>query len=160
MTVVIDVGAARYGGDYSIERLIEQFEPTHLYAIDPSAELQAPEVEGVVIELIQAAAWTEDGMIGYRADGLNSWVTRDPRAPQVRCLDLGRFIIELEEKHAGEKIVLKLDCEGSEWNILPNLHARGIDELLDVAIVEWHGDQETREQIEQGFFCEVREWPY
>ena len=40
MTVVIDVGAARYGGDFSMERLIDQFNPTHLYAIDPNPALE------------------------------------------------------------------------------------------------------------------------
>ena len=45
MSVVIDVGAARYGGDYSMERLIEQFNSTHLYAIDPNPELAFPVCE-------------------------------------------------------------------------------------------------------------------
>ena len=167
MTVVNDVGAARYGGDYSIERLIDQFEPTELHAIDPSAELNAsvPEdTKGTMVHLVHAAAWIHGGTVGYRADGLNSWLTNDPSAPQVPCVDLARLIqaIALERQ---ERIVLKLDCEGSEYELLDWLIANNADELLDVCIVEWHPKSEPAhealsEDIAARIRCELREWPY
>ena len=164
MTVVIDVGAAQYGGDYSMERLVEQFEPEWLYGIDPNPNLTFPLAGTTKVELISAAAWIYDGTVGYREDGLNSWLTNDPRAPSVPCFDLARFIRELDEKH-NDRLVLKLDCEGAEYELLSHLWMESVDELLDLVIVEWHpkadeAGEELRRQIESTLRCEIREWPY
>jgi FkbM family methyltransferase len=165
MTIVIDVGAARYGGDYSMERLIDQFNPTHLYAFDPNPALEMPELCGeTTIILHHAAAWIRGGTVGYRADGLNSWLTDDGRAPSVPCFDLAAFIKTLEEKH-DDKIVLKLDCEGSEYELLDWIIDQHADELLDVVIVEWHPKSEPAHEalsasIIERLRCEYQEWPY
>lgn len=188
MTVVIDVGAARYGGDYSMERLIVQFEPAYLYAIDPNPALDYPEgyetqwcsaceadalndpcVCGepkgkTMITLINEAAWIRGGTVGYRADGLNSWLTDDGRAPSVPCFDLASFIKTLEEKH-DDKIVLKLDCEGSEYELLDWIIDQHADELLDLCIVEWHPKSEPAHEalsanIIERLHCEYQEWPW
>jgi FkbM family methyltransferase len=166
MTVVIDVGAARYGGDYSMERLIDQFNPTYLYAIDPNPALELPELcEETRIELINAAAWIRTGTVGYRADGLNSWLTDDPRAPSVVCIDLALFIRNTYGRHEDDNLVLKLDCEGSEYELLDWVIANDADELLDVVIVEWHPKSEAAHDalsadIIERIRCEIREWPY
>lgn len=164
MTIVIDVGAARYGGDYSIERLIEQFSPSVLYAIDPNAELVKPAGFFPNIELIHKAAWTHDGTVRYRADGLNSWVTEDASAPEVPCLDLANFVDDVWMRHE-TKIVLKLDCEGSEYELLPYLIGKNADSLLDLCIVEWHPKttsfhEQIRKLVEESIKCELQEWPY
>lgn len=165
MTVVIDVGAARYGGDYSMERLIDQFNPTHLYAFDPNPALELPELcEETIIELHHAAAWIRNGTVGFRADGLNSWLTDDGRAPSVPCVDLAYFIHALSEKH-DDQLVLKLDCEGSEYELLDWIIHQDADELLDLVLVEWHPKSEPahdslRSSIEAFIRCEIREWPY
>ena len=170
MTVVIDVGAARYGGDYSIERLIEQFKPHVLYAFDPNKEALFEAVKAVEnreecqIYYDNQAAWTYDGEIGFRADGLNSWLTLDVHAPQVPCFDLAKLIDELWLEHE-QKIVLKLDCEGSEYDLLPHLIQKNADSLLDVCIVEWHpqataAPRHQRKRIEETIKCELREWPW
>ena len=163
MTVVIDVGAARYSGDYSMERLIEQFTPTHLYAIDPNPALIFPEITPEAVTLIHAAAWIVEGEIGFKMDGLNSWVTLS-MGESVPCIDLANFIDDLWLKHQ-ERMVLKLDCEGSEYDLLPHLMYRHCDELLDLILVEWHPNKMghadyRRTEIEQRLKCEVREWPY
>jgi FkbM family methyltransferase len=162
MTVVIDVGAARYGGDYSMERLVEQFEPTHLYAIDPNPALEPPATEQTEIVLLNVAAWIHDGEIPYRDDGLNSWVTFDQRAPSVPCIDLAAFVRKVAAEH-DDRIVLKLDCEGSEYNLLPHLINEGADELLDLCIVEWHQmlhGESVQQKIAEQIHCELQEWPY
>jgi len=164
MTVVIDVGAAQYGGDYSMERLIEQFEPEWLYGIDPNPDLTFPLAGTTKVELISAAAWVHDGTIGYQADGLNSWVTDRRGAPTAPCFDLARFIRELDEKH-NDRLILKLDCEGAEYELLPHLIMDDVDELLDLTIVEWHDfvmtdPAKSREAIEKQIRCELQEWPY
>ena len=165
MTVVIDVGAARYGGDYSIERLIDQFNPTHLYAFDPNPALELPEFcEDTHIVLNHAAAWIYTGVVNYRADGLNSWLTNDPRAPQVPCVDLAVFIADLVGAH-NDNIVLKLDCEGAEYELLDHLIATNTDEMLDLVIVEWHPKKEASHNelalsIVERIRCDIQEWPY
>src|SRR3990170_8813696 len=78
--IVIDVGCARYGGDYSIERLIEEFHPDLLYGFDPNpvttqkppGECDAYVIEGTTVFIERLAAWTYRGQIGYLEDGLNS----------------------------------------------------------------------------------------
>lgn len=188
MTIVIDVGAARYGGDYSMERLIDQFSPTLLYAIDPNPALAYPEgystkwcsaceadalndpcvcgePEGkTVIELINEAAWIRPGTVGYRADGLNSWLTNDPGAPDTPCFDLAHFIVGLSEK-SDDEIILKLDCEGSEYELLDWIISNDADELLKTVIVEWHPKSEADHEalsasILERLRCEYQEWPY
>jgi FkbM family methyltransferase len=165
MTVVMDVGAARYGGDYSMERLIEQFNPTHLYAYDPNPALELPEFcEETKIILNHCAAWIHTGTVGYRADGLNSWLTNDPKAPSVPCIDLAQEIVRLDEL-SDETLVLKLDCEGSEYELLDWIIFQDADELLDICIVEWHPKSEPSHEalskdIEARIRCELRVWPY
>lgn len=166
MTVVIDVGAARYGGDYSMERLIDQFNPTYLYAIDPNPALELPELcEETIIVLHQAAAWIRGGTVGYRADGLNSWLTDDPGAPSVDCIDLAWFIRSKYGIHEDDNFILKLDCEGSEYELLDWIIDNDADELLDLCIVEWHPKSEpAHEALSQDILarlrCEYQEWPY
>lgn len=183
MTVVIDVGAARYGGDYSMERLIEQFEPTHLYAIDPNQNLSLPTqrcpehnmpdcsplLNGcswrpTEIHLVHAAAWIETDMVGYQDDGLNSWLTNNPSAPLVASINLASFVKTLATRH-DDRLVLKLDCEGSEYELLDHLILNNADELLDLCIVEWHPKSEPAHEalsqdIKKRIRCELREWPY
>lgn len=165
MTIAIDVGCARYGGDFSIERLIEEFDPELLFGFDPSdgvdmyldddksGQFKVGDTE-VVIE--KAAAWVFDGEIGFRQNGLGSEIAADPRLPQVRCIDLARFILEVP---AGHDIILKMDCEGSEYELLEHLIERGADKRLKLGWIEWHGSQmERRGQIEQDIGCEMVEW--
>lgn len=176
MTVVIDIGCARYGGDYSIERLVEEFSPDMIYGFDPNAELVASAPEGAErvnenrwllpngtgLMLEQKAAWTYDGEIGYRSESLNSWITEAVDAPRVECFDLAKFIVELSE-FAAWGIVLKCDAEGSEYDLLDHLIATRADALLKLAWVEFHpklipNAQQRRRTIEERIACELQEW--
>lgn len=158
--IVIDVGCARYGGDFSIERLLDEFKPDVLYGFDPNAST-ALTYAAANVHIHPVAAWTEEGTIGFFADGLNSCLTYRENAPKVPCIDLARFIGELDD----DKIVLKMDAEGSEYDLLPHLMLEGADELLMLAIIEWHESgieraQERRRVIEKEFACPIREWPW
>jgi FkbM family methyltransferase len=156
--IVIDVGCARYGGDYSIERLIDEFQPHRLIGYDPhpsTADLLDQFDRDVPVTIYEAAAWTYDGMIGYVPDGLNSWVTDRADAEQVPCIDLARVIHELDDQ-----IILKIDAEGAEYKLLNHLHVQRADEKLELAWVEWHGDPPDRERVrlERILRCPVEEW--
>ena len=66
----------------------------------------------------------------------------------------------LFSRHAESRIFLKVDCEGAEYDILPNLASAGLLRCADVVIVEWHGgDHRQLLNIldQDSFFCFV-EW--
>jgi hypothetical protein len=158
--IVIDVGCAKYGGDYSIERLIEEFHPDILFGFDPNPALEqlSPGESFLIGEtevmLEQKAAWIFDGEVGYVNDSLNSWVTGAVNAEQVPCFDLARFIEGLPD----DDIVLKMDAEGSEYDLLRHLILKGMDERLRLAWIEWHVPDRGRAQIEAEIACELAVW--
>jgi FkbM family methyltransferase len=54
------------------------------------------------------------------------------------------FIREVRERYPQRQIVIKMDCEGSEYVILKNLQEDGALSLIDGFMMEWHkilGDQ-------------------
>ena len=53
------------------------------------------------------------------------------------CVDLADEIKRFSKRYKG-RLVLKLDCEGAEYELLTHLIARDADLLLDVVWVEWH----------------------
>lgn len=173
MKVAIDIGCARYGGDYSIERLErEAFDgvaPDIIYGCDPNPVMDSMIVHyrdrgGLVVtrlELRKAAAWTYDGEVGYFPDGLNSQIGDHPSWPKVECFDIATLI----EQQGSAEIVLKLDCEGAEYELLEHLIARRADERLKRLLVEWHArpdiDHKSRRfNIERRIFCPVEEWTH
>jgi hypothetical protein len=161
--IVIDVGCARHGGDYSIERLIEHFQPTILYGFDPAADFKHGiwEENGCTVSVERAAAWTWDGTVGFTTAGLLGKV--DKGGLPTKCIDLARYIHELP---AGEEIVLKIDAEGGEYPLLEHLIATGTDARLKLAWVEWHPKggrcnslpDPSRLKIEKAIACEVVQW--
>jgi hypothetical protein len=160
--IVIDVGCARYGGDYSIERLIEEFHPDVLYGFDPSQgpedyPWESPALDGsTLIHIEKKAAWTFDGWIGFHVAGLSGKITEG--APGVQCFDLARFITEIyadntvqpiapepsltpEQYKTGPilpEIILKVDAEGAEYELFEHLIETGAAHLLSLVWVEWH----------------------
>lgn len=152
MTVVIDIGCARHGNDYSIERLIEEFHPKHLFGFDPhesivdkSFVVHSADERGAmyetVVHLRRQAAWLYDGEIGFLSDGLNSCLSdRDDK--KVTCFDLARWIYEempaTDTDGTISQVVLKMDAEGSEYDLLDRLIELGYDKLIHIAWIEWH----------------------
>jgi hypothetical protein len=160
--IVIDVGCARYGGDYSIERLIEKFEPDVLYGFDPSWEPEMYDFASNPTPVIVSTevAWTRRGLVPFMVDGLNGQVGDADFWPRLRCIDLARFIRNLPD---GDEIILKMDCEGSEYDLLEHLMNKGVDERLSLAWIEWHprgvpDPVERRASIERRLRCQVDEW--
>lgn len=161
MTVVLDVGAARYGDDYSIERLIERFHPTELYAFDPNQANSILSPPGTTVYVVRAAAWIYEGEIGFKEDGLRSRLDPDS-STKVSCIDLARVIEGIHlERDPG--IVLKLDCEGAEYTLLAHLISKRADEKLDLCLVEWHPIEDpaySRELLESHLRCPLEEWTF
>jgi FkbM family methyltransferase len=181
MTLVIDIGCARYGNDYSIERLIEEFKPDVVWAFDPHPStpdaFDGEAEDATTVHLRGEAAWTYDGEIGFFSDGLNSKVDFNGQYawPKIPCFDLAKFI---RAQHTpDQQIILKIDAEGSEYELLEHLIQTKTDDLLELAWVEWHclrcfrgagghrtdcddyeAGQKRRAWIERNLSCELKEW--
>lgn len=177
-TLAVDIGCARYGGDFSIERLIQEFKPDRLYGFDPNGELvvsqpaEARRVEGTrwvmpdgtELVLEQKAAWIYDGEIGYISQSLGSTLTDRASAPKVPCFDLSEFIYDLtRHTSAAPKIILKMDAEGCEYELLDHLINTGANEIITFAWIEWHpfgvkNHEMRRKWIEDHWGREIVEW--
>ena len=160
--IVLDIGASKYNGDYSIERLIDMYHPDTLYAFDPSWEpSMAPSDTETKVIGSKKAAWTYDGKVRFLIDGLNGQIGDHAHWPEVRCFDLAKFIGKLPE----DEIILKLDAEMSEFELLERLIAQKMDARLSLAIIEWHklpdGSHDARRMaIERSIACPIEVWKW
>ena len=68
---------------------------------------------------------------------------------QVECVDSAEILGKIIDNHLGkEKIVLKCDCEGAEYEIFYRLEESGYFNKIDVVVMEWHiGRREDIEKI-------------
>jgi len=55
---------------------------------------------------------------------------------EVRCAS--NFIKAVSEQFPARRLVVKMDCEGSEYHILRNLEAGGALGLISGFLMEWH----------------------
>jgi FkbM family methyltransferase len=120
---------------------------------------------GVHFSLIEKLAWVHDGVVAFDSDGESAdcrllqvsrlehtepWRHPNPQAVirDLPCVDLSRFL--LTEFDPADRIALKLDIEGAEYEVLRRLIDTGAVTLLSELYVEYHwwGSVSLREQIE------------
>lgn len=140
MRVVIDGGCANHGGEGSIAPLLAEYAPDVLYGFDPewAGDALSWRQGACDVEVRKAALWTTGGTVDFVFAGLGGRVRAalDPtKAKLVVAYDLAYFIHALP---ADADIVLKLDCEGAEYELVPHLVETGADERLSLALIEWH----------------------
>lgn len=152
--IVIDVGCARHGDSYSIERLVDEFHPETLIGLDPVSPPYIKDIDGTFVYVMPVAAWTHDGVVGFKPQGTSGHIAF--YAPPVPCVDLADLIDLWSSR---DEIILKLDAEGAEYPLLEHLIERGADEKLELAIVEWHPGG-NRGDIERRLRCETKEWQW
>lgn len=63
---------------------------------------------------------------------------------QIRTLVASDVIYNIMEKHAGMKIVLKVDCEGSEYSIFENLFETRVLNKIYMILMETHDGRENK----------------
>lgn len=127
---VVDVGSATHGGDVSIGPLIERFAPRVLYGFDPQQPSGREMISGTEVILEPWVAWTAAGTVGFSGEGLGA---RVGEGVATQCFDLPAFLCTLDPP-----VVLKLDCEGSEYELIPALIDTRVDVTLELLLVEWH----------------------
>ena len=74
------------------------------------------------------------GSVGI--NGIAPYISKikDVRQEQLSIIDA----FEVLNDYANEKMILKIDCEGSEYEIVERLHDTGLLSHFDVIMMEWH----------------------
>lgn len=97
------------------------------------------------IKLIKKAAWNENGIVRYyygNTDGgtmFPSKTTGNIKPEdyyEVECVDIAEYIEQNFSKD--DYIILKMNCEGAEYVIIPHLKERGLIDWIDKWYVQWH----------------------
>jgi FkbM family methyltransferase len=150
--IVVDLGCQTYGGEESIETLIARFQPALLYGFDPHPETvdEVRRIGATTVVTSRMAAWTYSDVVDFLADGSRSRVVAEGAGQLVRTFDLSAFIESLPRV----PIILKMDVEGSEYRLLPDIKKNRVDGLLERILVEWHGTP-----LDLDLACPVERWP-
>lgn len=59
-------------------------------------------------------------------------------AIEINIKDISEVLPDLMVKHSGQKKVLKIDCEGAEYEIVQKLSDANLLDDIDVLLIEWH----------------------
>ena len=157
--VVIDIGmniglASLYFANMdNVERVYgyEPFPQTYQTALDNicmnDARIQSkiiPNNYGLTdkeqtIEVLYDSKYTTN----MRIDGGERLHGDEEKVVQVRTLIASDVIGNIMEKHTDAKIVLKVDCEGSEYSIFENLCATGVLNKIYMILMETHDGREN-----------------
>lgn len=139
--IVVDVGCFNHGVD-SLGPLLERFSPSAYYGFDPHAEDKVYREGETLVDISHKAAWTRNGKVLFQAEGSASRVDRFESDIFVDCFDFGQWL----EPLLAYEVVVKLDCEGSEFALIDVMRRRAQLERLHLLLVEWH------------IPCAVEEW--
>lgn len=60
------------------------------------------------------------------------------KSVKVEIKEASNIIKAIIEDNPGQKIMIKMDCEGGEYEIVPNLKASGILDKISFIVLEWH----------------------
>ena len=76
------------------------------------------------------------GKVGVRSkSSLNSDITVET---EVQICDASSEISKILNDIKTKKIILKIDCEGAEYEIIDNIFKSGVINQVDIIILEWH----------------------
>ncbi len=64
-------------------------------------------------------------------------------AATIKIRDAAEVLSPLLAKHQDRKVVMKIDCEGSEYRIFQSMEKAGILERVQVFLIETHDDREN-----------------
>jgi FkbM family methyltransferase len=157
VSAVIDVGCEQYSGAESVRALVKRYKPTVLYGFDPLCVDADTWIGDTHVVTYKAAAWVYDGEVSFRWQPGTTMSRIEDGGQPVRCIDLAKVVRGAAQDYGS--VVLKLDCEGAEYQLLEHLLAEGAAERLTKVLVEWHGnEQAARDSILARLTCPVGEW--
>lgn len=82
------------------------------------------------------------GRLSHSIDNANKLEER-----KVKLREASAEIEEITNAHSEHLVLVKMDCEGAEYEILQNLHNTKMLSSIDVLIIEWHDN--GAEEIEK-----------
>lgn len=151
--VVIDIGmnvgiASLYFANQPNVKKVYGFEafPDTYEQATANIAFNRPEI-GDKIEAMNFALSDENGKktvsVPVEETGWRNIFSKDEnkRQVEIECRDAGEIVRSIINKHS-EKIVLKIDTEGSEFPIFDALDRSGCFEKIEVIMMEYHGDSE------------------
>jgi FkbM family methyltransferase len=155
--IVVDLGCQTYGDEESIQKLTARFKPALLFGFDPHPETadEVRQIGATTVVTARKAASVVDGSALYFVDGSRTRLAsrtglESTGTSAAQTFDLSAWLFALPRIPT----VLKLDVEGAEHELLPHLAHRMADRLLDLILVEWHGDP-----LDVDLACPVERWP-
>jgi FkbM family methyltransferase len=97
------------------------------------------------------------GNTGVRGDLSPSYSSKDHVFSEVTVsiCDASEKISAITNENLGKKIVVKMDCEGAEYEIFENLVANNCLIRIDVFMIEWHdkGPKQIEDVLKNNNFC-------
>ena len=75
---------------------------------------------------------------------------------KVQICDASEELNSIIEKLNGEKVIVKMDCEGAEYEIIENLQNSGVLTKIDTILLEWHdkgSNNLEKHLLDSGFQC-------
>ena len=66
---------------------------------------------------------------------------------EIRIANATAVLEPIVQNAAGRAVIVKMDCEGGEWNILPELSRSGLLKRISQLLFEWH--DKTPEPLER-----------
>jgi len=178
MNVFIDLGC--FDGDsirqfYGWSHLDKPYIDFHIYGFDPTNRhdkvWRSMESENDKLKFESKAAYTYDGKIEFtqrpKDAPLGSTVMQTKadygmgEVFEVDCFDFSKWLKQFKED---DYIIVKMDIEGSEYEVLSKMLEDGTDKLIDKLLVEWHDkklstdNSKTQEYLIKNLRCEVLPW--
>ncbi len=158
MTVVVDIGCCDEH-DNSLRSLIAKYAPTIVFGFDVRKETVTGtrEIEGVRCEVERKAAWIMDGEISYGERGSSTAVGWP--GEMVPCFDFSSWLADVSVTAGPYRpIIVKMDCEASEYPILGKMLDDGTDLLVAEFVIEWHNQDSLRTPYLERLSSPVSEW--
>ncbi len=78
------------------------------------------------------------GNCGIRLESSLVIDKKDAKEIEITIKDASAILPDLMAKHSGQQKVLKIDCEGAEYEILQKLNEANMLKDIDVLLIEWH----------------------
>jgi FkbM family methyltransferase len=95
------------------------------------------------------------GMKGIPGRVLNDKLRQKIRKEKVSLRAVDEILSEISLKHPGRKLITKIDCEGSETEIVRLLNQKNLLAEFEVIMLEWHssGPEELARILVENKFC-------